>query len=89
MAMDVFTLVLMSLVGWVSRKQQHVIGYLQEEIRILKEQQGSRRLRFTDDQRARLARKAKMLGFGKVKEVANLVTRQTLLAWHRKLIARK
>ncbi|MFT5411937.1 MAG: putative transposase, partial [Verrucomicrobiales bacterium] len=44
---------------------------------------------FTDDQRARLARKAKHIRFGRLKEIANLVTPQTLLAWHRKLIAKK
>jgi len=44
----------------------------------LREQQGGRRPRFTDDQRARLARKAKLLGLGKLKEMANLVTPQTL-----------
>ena len=42
-----------------------------------------------DEQRARLARKAKKIRFGRLKEVAGVVTPQTLLAWHRKLIARK
>ena len=38
--MDAFKLILVSLVGWMNRQQQHVIEYLQEEVRILKEQQG-------------------------------------------------
>ena len=46
-------------------------------------------MRFTDDQRCRLARKAKRIGSGRLKEIAGLVTPQTLLAWHRKLIAKK
>ncbi|MEN9022344.1 MAG: hypothetical protein ABF370_17755, partial [Verrucomicrobiales bacterium] len=90
--MDVFKLLLVSLAGWMNRQQQEVIDYLQEEVRVLKEmaeKHGGRRLRFTDDQRARLARKAKGIRFGRLKEIADLVTPQTLLAWHRKLIAMK
>ena len=87
--MDVFKLVLVSLAGWVNQHQEHVIDYLLEEIRILKEQRGKKRMRFTDDQRCLLARKAKRIGGSRLKEIAGLVTPQTLLAWHRKLIAKK
>ena len=38
---------------------------------------------YTDDQRCRLARKAKRIGGGRLKEIAGLVTSQTLLAGHR------
>jgi hypothetical protein len=41
--MDAFKLSLVSLAGWMNRGQQHVIEYLQEEIRILKQQQGDGR----------------------------------------------
>jgi hypothetical protein len=37
--MDAFKLILVSLAGWMNRQQQHVIEYLQEEVRVLKEQQ--------------------------------------------------
>jgi hypothetical protein len=57
--------------------------------RVLREQLGGRRLRFNDDQRRRLAVKAKGLGRKPLAEVATLVTPDTLLAWHRKLIAQK
>ena len=87
--MDVFRLILVSLAGWVNQQQQYVIEYLQEEVRVLKEQRGKKRMRFTDDQRSRLARKAKRVGTGRLKEIAGVVTPETLLAWHRKLIARK
>jgi hypothetical protein len=40
--MDAFKLILVSLAGWMNRQQQHVIEYLQEEIRVLKERQPSR-----------------------------------------------
>jgi putative transposase len=46
-------------------------------------------VRFNDDQRRRLAAKAKGLGRKLLAEVATIVTPETLLAWHRKLIAKK
>jgi hypothetical protein len=48
--------------GWFNRQQQVVIVYLIEENRVIKEQIGGRRLRFTDEKRKRLAVKAKALG---------------------------
>ena len=80
---------LICLAGWMNRNQQLVIEYLREEVRVLKEQLGPKRLRFTDEQRARLARKAKRIQFGKLKQIASIVTPQTLLAWHRRLVAKK
>ena len=77
------------MAGWLNQKQQHVIGYLVEENRVLREQIGCRRLRFNDGQRRRLAAKAKKLGRKILAQVATIVTPQTLLAWHRKLIAQK
>ena len=87
--MNMVTLMAAALAGWMNREQQDVIEYLREEVRVLNELQGKRRLRFTDDQRRRLARKAKRIRFGRLKEIVGLVTPQTLLAWHRKLIAKK
>jgi putative transposase len=46
-------------------------------------------MRFNDDQRRRLAVKAKTLGRKLLARVATIVTPETLLAWHRKLIAEK
>jgi hypothetical protein len=46
----------------MNQQQRDVIDYLQEENRVLREQLGPRRLRFTDAQRRRLAAKAKTLG---------------------------
>ena len=36
--MDAIKMILVILAGWMNRQQQHVIDYLQEEIRTLKEQ---------------------------------------------------
>ena len=66
-----------------------MIAYLREEVRVLRDPQGKKCLRFTDDQRRRLARKAKKIRFERLKEILGLATPQTLLAWHRKLIAKK
>ena len=81
--------VLVALAGWVNQQQRDVIDYLQEENRALREQLGPGRLRFTDDQRRRLAAKAKTLGRRVLRDIATIVTPDTLLAWHRTLIAKK
>jgi transposase InsO family protein len=77
------------LAGWLCRHQQEAIEYLQEENRILREQLGGTRLRFTDAQRRRLARKAKRLGRRRFREFSPLVTPDTLLRWYRELVAEK
>ena len=87
--LDPFQFLLVSVAGWMDERQQQAIEYLREENRVLREQLGDRRVRFNDDQRRRLAVRAKGLGRKLLAEVASLVTPDTLLAWHRKLIAQK
>ena len=87
--LDPLRFVLIGLAGWINEQQRDVIDYLQEENRVLRDQLGNKRLRLSDDQRRRLAVKAKKLGRKALSEVASLVTPDTLLAWHRRLIARK
>ena len=84
-------LLLATFAGWVGRQQSHVIDYLIEENRVLKEQleSGGRRLRFTDNQRRRLAAKGKPLGRRGLRQIGTIVTPDTILAWHRRLIAVK
>src|SRR5215469_16683265 len=89
LAIDPFRLLLISLAGWLNQQQQDVIDCLQEENRVLREQLGGKRLRFTDDQRRRLAVRAKKLGWRMLHELTTIVTPATLLGWHRRLIARK
>jgi hypothetical protein len=86
-ALDPFRFVLMAVAGWMYQHQLQIIDYLREENRVLREQLGGRRVRLNDDQRRRLA--AKGLGRKLLAEVATIVTPETLLAWHRKLIAQK
>jgi transposase InsO family protein len=80
---------LLTFAGWVNRRQQDVIAYLQEENRILREQLGGRRLRLTDAQRRRLAAKGKALGRKGLRQVAGIVSPDTILRWYRELIAKK
>ena len=91
MTADLYPLqvLLVTLAGWVNRHQQHVIEYLMEENRVLKGQLKGRRLRLTDDQRRRLAAKGRRLGRRVLRQVATIVTPDTILRWHRQLIARK
>src|SRR5690348_10966188 len=87
--LDPFRFVLIALSGWKNDRQSRLIEYLREENRVLREQLGDKRLRFTDDQRRRLAAKAKGLGRKVLADLGTIVTPETLLAWHRRLIAQK
>jgi hypothetical protein len=91
MTTDVYPLqvLLVILAGWINRHQQQVIEYLVEENRVLKGQMKGHRLRLTDDQRRRLAAKGRRLGRRLLRQVATLVTPDTILRSHRQLIARK
>jgi hypothetical protein len=80
---------LLVFAGWVNRRQREVVEYLQEENRVLREQLGDRRLRFTDDQRRRLAAKGRALGRRVLNQLGGLVTPDTILRWYRELIAKK
>jgi putative transposase len=83
-------LVLGLFAGWVNRNQLAIIDYLKTENQVYREQLGGKRIRFNDDQRRRLAAKAKVLGRKALSEMdCCIVTPDTLLRWYRKLIARK
>src|SRR6202021_963930 len=87
--LDPFRFVLIAVAGWMNQRQLQIIYYLREENRVLREELGGHRVRLNDDQRRRLAGKAKGVGRKLLAEVATIVTPETLLAWHRRLIAQK
>jgi putative transposase len=82
-------MVLMVLTGWLERRERETIAYLIEENRLLRRQLGRRRLCLTDDDRRRLAVRAHRIGRRVLQEIATIATPDTLLRWHRQLIARK
>jgi len=77
------------LAGMLNEQQQSVIEYLKAENQILREQLGPKRIRLNDDQRRRLALLGKATGRNALSEICSIVTPDTILRWHRKLIAQK
>src|SRR6266404_1732456 len=62
--------------------------YLVTENRILRNQV-KKRIRLTDPERISLAKVAKRLGRKALGEIAQIVRPETILTWHRRLIAKK
>ena len=83
------TFLLMVVSGWVHRRQLIVIEFLQAENLLLKERLRGKRIRFTDAERALLARKAKAVGRKALLKLDTLVSPDTLMRWHRRLVAQK
>ncbi|HEX3474269.1 MAG TPA: hypothetical protein VHT91_04460 [Kofleriaceae bacterium] len=88
MGMEAVRFLVLWMAGWVNSRQLEVIDFLREENRVLREQIGRRQLRFTDEQRWRLAAKERIVGRRRLGEFAGLVTPGTILRWYRELVAR-
>jgi len=84
-----FHLLLMVVTDWLARREREVVAYLVEENRCLRRQLGTRRVRLTDDDRRRLAARAYRVGRAALRDISTIATPDTLLRWHRQLIARK
>ena len=86
-----FHLVVLALANMINHEQAKVIEYLKVENGVLREQLHKRgvRARFTDRQRRRLAAAAKVLGRCVLRKLETIVTPDTLLRWHRQLVAKK
>ena len=82
-------ILLLILGGWINKHQQDAIDYLIAENRILREKLGKRRILLTDAQRRKLAIKGKVLGRKVLRDICCIVTPETILRWHRTLIADK
>ena len=84
-----FQLLVAALGGWLHREQTDLIAFLREENRLLKNRLAGQRLRFEDHERRRLAELGHRLGRRLLAQVATIVTPDTILRWHRELVARK
>jgi hypothetical protein len=80
---------LMIFASWVHREQQKIIDFYQTQLKAVMDAQGKRRLPLTDDQRRLLAVKGKSLGRKALMELTTIVTPDTILRWHRQLVAKK
>lgn len=86
---SLLTFLLAVVSGWVHGAHLPVIEFLQAENRMLKDRLSGKRIRFTDTERALLARRANAAGRKALMELDTVVSPDTLMRWHRKLVAQK
>jgi transposase InsO family protein len=84
-----FPLLIAAVCGLVHREQADLIAFLHEENRVLKTRLSRQRLRFEDEERRRLGELGHRLERRLLAQVATLVPPDTILRWHRELVARK
>ena len=81
------------MAGWINRQQQEALAYLKEENKILRDEllkaTGKKRIILNDSQRRRLAILGRKLGRKLLGEICCSFSPDTLLRWHRKLVAKK
>ncbi len=82
-------LIVIILASWINRQQQQKIDCLETQLAVVKEQFGNKRILLTDDQRRRIAVKGKALGREQLSQIGTLFTPDTILRWHRQLVAQK
>jgi hypothetical protein len=82
-------LLVASMASWLERRAAAQIDYLKAENRALRSRLGGRRILFTDAERRTLAGLAKGIGSKALRELDPIVTPETLLRWHRELVANK
>jgi len=86
---SVLRLLLLVVTAWLDCREREALACLIEENRVLRRQLGARRLQLTNDERRRLAVRAFRLGRQVLRQLATIVTPDTLLRWHRQLILQK
>ena len=73
----------------MNQRQQQIIEFQNAQIEALLKQLGNKRLLLDDAQRRLLAVKAHAVGRKALREITTIFTPDTILRWHRELIARK
>ena len=79
----------MVLASWVHREQQKIIEFYQTQLDAMMKAQGKKRILLSDEQRRLLAVKGKSLGRKALMELTTIVTPDTIMRWHRTLVAQK
>ena len=82
-------ILLAALSGFVNQRQQQIIEFQNAQIEALLKQLGKKRLLLDDDQRCLLAVKAHAIGRKALREITTIFTPDTILRWHRNLVAKK
>jgi putative transposase len=75
--------------GWVYQRQTEIIEFQNDQLTALMQRLGNKRLLLTDDQRRLLAVKGKHIGRKAFLQLTTIVTPDTILRWHRELVAQK
>ena len=84
-----YHILLATLIGWANERQQQIIEFQNDQIKALLKKLGKKRVLLTDDQRRVLAVKGHALGRKALLELTTIVTPDTILRWHRELVAKK
>ena len=87
--LEPWQLLLVVLSGWANRRQHEIIEFQNSQIRVLMDKLGRKRIILTDEQRRVLAAKGKALGRRALMELTTIVTPDTIMRWHRRLIKAK
>ncbi|MEO2025881.1 MAG: hypothetical protein ABGZ23_08360 [Fuerstiella sp.] len=82
-------ILLAALCGMVNERQQQIIRFQNAQIEALLKKLGKKRLLLDDDQRRLLAVKAHAIGRKALLELTTIFTPDTILRWHRQLVAKK
>ena len=82
-------ILLVMVAGWINRHQRDVVEYLKEENKVLREKLGGKRVLLNDNHRMWLAHLGKRLGRKVLPDACCAFSPDTILAWHRRLVAHK
>jgi putative transposase len=82
-------ILLVTICGLINQRQEQIIEFQNAQIEALLNKLGRKRLLLDDKQRRLLAVKAHVIGRKALLELTTIVTPDTILRWHRQLVAKK